>query len=496
MRIFKRIDKNIIILIMIFLFVTPFALTPWIYSDGVGEFAWVHSIFMDGNLNSRNEFVHYGLEFQKEYGWKGFGEDLYLVNTKTGVQANKYPIGSALLWFPFFLIGHIITLIANAIGANIPVNGYSKYYIYLVSFGSALYAFIGLILSYLIAKKFFRPTIALLATIGIWFASSLPVYMFLYPSMPHANSLFVVALFLFYWISIRSTSPPKMLHWIFLGLLGGLTMLVRLENVVFLVLPEIDLLIIFIKYFKNKNSLKIKQIIFCQSTYALFSIIAFIPQMIVWKQVFGKFFLNPYTEFEKLVQLSLIQKYGGLKIAEAGVSQGSGILSFLKFLGHPHLYDTLIGSSYGIFTWTPILFISILGLLISFRRKKTINLLLFLGIFLLVYVTSCLKKGGMSFGDRYLIQGTVIYIFGLASLLSLFWTKIKPIILVGIVCLFIVWNGLFIVQYSTGLIPRRGPISWSTMIYNQFNAAPVMLIKKLKPFLLYRNSAYKKNSTD
>ena len=120
--------------------------------------------------------------------------------------------------------------------------------------------------------------------------------------------------------------------------------------------------------------------------------------------------MHPYSEHEKLVNLDFIQKYGETQQFVETVSESTGIFSYLNFLSHPHFYDTLVGSSYGIFTWTPILFFAIIGLFVYIYKKKTQNILIFLGLFLLIYVTSCLKKGGMSFGDRYLITATFIFI--------------------------------------------------------------------------------------
>ena len=48
------------------------------------------------------------------------------------------------------------------------------------------------------------PTWALLATVGIWAGSSLPVYMYFNPFWSHAHSAFIVALFLWYWDHTRS----------------------------------------------------------------------------------------------------------------------------------------------------------------------------------------------------------------------------------------------------------------------------------------------------
>jgi len=476
-------NKEIIILVFIFIITIPFLLTPWIYTEGAADYSWVRSFIMDGDLDCSNEFEHFGKEFQMRYGWSGVGNDLYPVKTVTGVQVNKYSIGSALLWSPFFIVGHVFTILFTKLTAD----GYSKLYVYWVSFASCLYAFLGILLSYFIAKKFFPAKIVLFATIGIWFASSIPVYMYLNPSMPHNASMFAVSLFLFYWIKTMEARSTK--QWLVLGLLSGLMILVRMENLMFTICPLLESLNQYYQNVKLKDNIKIRKLFFQNVLFVLFLIIGFFPQMMVWKVVFGKFFVQPYD-----IHLALIEAAQGITTVSDNIVSGAvkdpAIISFLKYFTHPHLTHTLWGSSYGIFTWTPIIFFSVLGFIWLIKKESKTGIILFIALAMIVYVTSCGLKGGSSFGDRYLIKCTPIYIVSLSALIFRFHKRVKDILIIAILCLFVLWNGLFIVQYSTGLVPRMGPISWSQMIKNQFTKAPQKLILLAKPFLLGRDSVY------
>jgi hypothetical protein len=60
--------------------------------------------------------------------------------------------------------------------------------------GTAFYGFLGLLLSYSLARKYVAAHWAFLATLGIWGASSVPVYMYFNPAWSHAQSAFAVAL--------------------------------------------------------------------------------------------------------------------------------------------------------------------------------------------------------------------------------------------------------------------------------------------------------------
>ena len=95
----------------------------------------------------------------------------------------------------------------------------------------------GLFLAYRLARNHFGEQWALLATLGIWFATPLPVYMYFNPSYSHAASVFSVALFIFYWDRTRGNRTG--LHWLGLGLCGGLMMDVYYPNAIFM-LASVD----------------------------------------------------------------------------------------------------------------------------------------------------------------------------------------------------------------------------------------------------------------
>ena len=92
----------VVLLSIIWLITVALGLTPWIYSDGAGDYSWVRSFFMDGDLNCANEFAHFVTEFERDYGWPGPSDDLFPAKTSTGYQANKYPIGTAIYGLHFF----------------------------------------------------------------------------------------------------------------------------------------------------------------------------------------------------------------------------------------------------------------------------------------------------------------------------------------------------------------------------------------------------------
>ena len=103
-----------------------------------------------------------------------------------------------MLWSLFLLVAHAGVIVARTLGSHIPANGFSWPYRFAMAFATGLYGFLGLFISFRLARKYVAPLWSFVATIAIWWASSLPVYMYFNPSWSHALSAFVVALFLWY----------------------------------------------------------------------------------------------------------------------------------------------------------------------------------------------------------------------------------------------------------------------------------------------------------
>ncbi len=104
-----------------------------------------------------------------------------------------------------------------------------------MALGTAFYGFMALLISFVLARQYVAERWAFLATVGIWFGSSLPVYMYFNPSWSHAHSAFAVALFLWYWM--RTRNARTWLQWVILGALGGLMIDVYYLNGIVLLLP-------------------------------------------------------------------------------------------------------------------------------------------------------------------------------------------------------------------------------------------------------------------
>jgi len=210
---------------------------PWVRGDGVGYYAYLRSALIDHDLRFENDYLAGNESFvlSKVDAQGHLLPELY---TRTGYVGNHFTVGPAILWAPVMVPVHWAVLLANGFGANVAADGHSRPYILAMALTTACYGFLSLLLAFQIARKYFGEHWAFLATLGIWLASSLPVYMYFNPSWSHALSAFAVTLFLWYWdrTQLRRTTG----QWVLLGLIAGLMGNVYYPNIILLIFPGIE----------------------------------------------------------------------------------------------------------------------------------------------------------------------------------------------------------------------------------------------------------------
>ncbi len=221
------------LLFLIFLLTLPM-LNPWIRGDGVGYYAYLRSLLIDHNLNFEKDYLAANPSFIM-HRIDANGHLLPEMYTKTGRVENHFTVGPAILWAPVLVPVHLAVIGLDNLGAHIAPDGYSRPYVLAMAVATACYGFLSLLLAFRIARKYCGQRWAFLATIGIWLASSLPVYMYFNPSWSHAFSAFSVSLFLWYWDRTKFGRTLK--RWAVLGLLAGLMGNVYYPNVFLLIFP-------------------------------------------------------------------------------------------------------------------------------------------------------------------------------------------------------------------------------------------------------------------
>ena len=449
--------------ILLFVFLGSLALVnPIVHGDGVGYYAYARAPLIQHNLRFEEDWRHANLYFSQTRTLSN-GELRPDEYTETGYVSNLFSIGPALLWTPFLLLAHVTVLLADALGAHIPADGFSTPYLLAMALGTAFYGLLGLLLSYSLAKKYVEERWAFLATLGVWGASSLPVYMYFNPAWSHAHSAFAVALFIWYWE--RTRGCRTLVQWILLGLIAGLMVDVYFMNGVFLVLPLVESLLAYWNFLQAKDYLASAPLLAGNFCFLLAIILAFIPTLITRYIIFGGFL-----------------RFGSYTALPWDWTA-------------PNWRSVLFSSEHGLFSWTPILALAIVGLFFAPRAARTVALFLALTAAGFYYVISSYPfwHGMASFGNRFFISLTPVFIFGLALLLQRFAGFFRSpnrafAASSLLLLLFILWNLGFIFQWGAHLISPRGPVSFSQVAYNQFFVVPRQISADLQRYLFKRKA--------
>lgn len=447
------------LLLLVFLLTLPLV-NPWVRGDGVGYYAYVRSLLIDHNLRFENEWRAGNSTFvmNRVDSNGAFRPEQY---TSTGYLDNHFSVGPAILWAPFLVLVHLTILGLNTLGAHIAADGFSRPYIVTMALATAAYGFAGLWLSLRMARQYFEERWAFLATLGIWFASSLPVYMYFNPSWSHAHSAFAVTLFFWYWQRTRDRRSSG--QWLVLGAISGLMINVYYPNAVILLVLAMEALRDYRRAWKQPRSDQgaLRRLPLAHALHAATVIVALLPTFITRKIIYGSPFEFGYGERWHWTS--------------------------------PALKQVLFSSNHGLFSWTPILIFAVLGLFLLRRCDRAFGAYLLAAFIAFYYLIASysLWYGLSSFGNRFFVSLTPIFIIGLAAALQHFgawFASYRSAYATAtlLTAIFVLWNVGFLFQWGTHLVPARGPISWRAMAHNQVGVVPVKMAHTVKNYLVAR----------
>ena len=100
--------------------------------------------------------------------------------------------------------------------------------------------------------------------------------------------------------------------------------------------------------------------------------------------------------------------------------------------------------------------------------------------------------GISSYGNRFFVSLTPLFVLGLAYLLervAAYFSQPRTALAVcsGVLACFVLWNLGLIYQWGTHLVPARGPISFRQVTYNQFYVVPGQLTSHLRSYFFRRS---------
>lgn len=343
-----------------------------VYGDGIFYYSWVRSAVVDHDIDFINEYAHFGVSQPK---------------TILGEYGNKYSVGAAVLWYPWFLWTHTI----------VKGTGYELPYQLAIGVASMLYVFTGFILLYRLLLTRFTQQSSLFTMLAIAGATNLLFYGSLDTVNSHAVSFFASVMLLTFLLE-------KEKKWFRIGCLVGLVALIRTQDSV--------LALAALPFFKKPQQFLL---------LAAGALYVFIPQLLVWQILYGKFWVSPYV--------STIEGF-----------------NFLQ----PHIIGVLFSLSNGLFLWTPVVVIGIVGLLLHHKTQK---ILVWMAISILaqLYIVASwsIWWQGASYSGRMFVSSLPFIAFGIANLLSHFLATQprKSITLLGIITPLVLINSLLILFF-------------------------------------------------
>lgn len=259
--------------------------------DGVGYFSYLHSALVDHDLDLTDEYaaaLAAGVTLNPEH---------YTTRTATGLPADYFPVGPAVLAAPFYAAA----LVAHPGGR--PLFGPP----FTTAFDVA-----SLLFGLLALAMCLRLTRSAAAVAALALATPLTYYLVLQPSYSHTFSAFTVSLFTLAWWSTRGRRGAW--GWFALGVLGGLMAAVRFQDG-----PLLLILLLDVPAARWKAALAVPG-----------AVAGFAPQLAVDRVLFG----------------------GWLPQRPAGQD-----LAFWP----GHYLDVLFSSYHGLFVWSPVVLVAAAG---------------------------------------------------------------------------------------------------------------------------------------
>ncbi len=335
--------------------------------DGVAYFAYLPSTYLDGDLLLFNEWQHFGMLQSGIVQSEGLSPNGHL--------ADHWTVGSAMVWYPAFLLADGLREIVPSM-RRFARDGISLPYNVAPISASAFCGLVTLLAGYAVARRLFSVSAATLATIGVWFGSSLLWYSTREALMAHAPSAAACALVVLASMRLRDRAVADDL--VAAGVAAGLAFSIRPQNATFLAVP---LLVAAVRKW---------------GPVLLGFVAGALPQVVVTFVLYG----NPLTLFN--------------------VAPGNPQRPWHAF-ERMWIWQPLFSWYHGLATWTPLLLIAIIGFPLLFRAHRGLGsaaALMFLAQWLINSTVDRFFWSGSSFGQRRFDNCTIFFLLGAAAIFA------------------------------------------------------------------------------
>jgi len=342
--------------------------------DGHMLYLMARSTALDGDWVFDNDLARFGDPWNER-------------RTKTGRKAIVHPVGPALVWTPLIWAAQGGAVVANAAGADIPTHGYTLWHQRFVLFSSVVFACGAVLIGRKLAARFvggrWAPSYAAACVL---LGTSLTYYATHMPSYSHAMDAFACAAFLGYWA--LSIGRRDLRRWIVLGVLLGVAMLIRVQELAMGIVVAIEAVAAAARCLRGREHREALRWVGGGAVTLAVALVMFTPQLLEWHLVFGS-----------ITELPQGSRYTRLEA--------------------PMIGELLFSARNGWFSTTPLAYVGVIGLLLVPRGARLVGLGLLAAVAIQVYLNSTILDwwGGASFGQRRMCNVTVALVVGLAALI-------------------------------------------------------------------------------
>ncbi len=385
-------------------------------SDGVDHFVYLRSLWVDGDLDLANDYARVSP--------RGASVD---PPTPLGRTGNLHPVGPALVWSPFYLLADGLARITGQLA-----DGDGPMYRNAAACAGLIAGWLGLVAVYLAGRRLAGRGPALLGALGLGFGTFLYWYLAWAPTMAHAPAFAASALVVALVLRPAPVGDARAMtrRAAALGAACGLAALLRWADALVVLVPLCDALP------RLRARAEWPALLREALAFGACALLVFAPQLVVWRLLYGSFVTIP---------------------------QGAAFVS-----GAPAVSGVLFSPRHGLFHWSPLLYLGVLGLLLGFSRAPRLASggLLLLAALARLNAGTADWWGGSAFGGRRFDAALPALGVGLALFCAALSRALARRPLAGaaaVVGLAVGWNLLLARQYRSGAWDYAGPVSFEEM---------------------------------
>ncbi|HSY62387.1 MAG TPA: hypothetical protein VK796_10945 [Cytophaga sp.] len=327
-----------------------------ICADKAGYYMYLPALFQYGF-----EAKNYPDGFDKAHG------DGFYMDKEHNKIITRFTCGVAVLQLPFYAAGALIAKVFV-----LDVVPYSNYYMVFINIGAAFYLVLGLYFLRRWLNYYVDDSNSFWTILVIFFGTNLYYYTLDESLMSHMYSFSLFSMLLF---GLKAFNETKQYNYFILFVVSlSLSILIRPTNAIFALVAllsdvnEFDVL-------KNKIILLLKPKYIISAAVIFLLLVA--PQLFYWKYAFGKYVVWSYGE------------YG------------------FSYWDKPEFLIVWFSPQSGLFTYTPIILLSLIYAVFMFVKKER-NALLIIGSFFVVsYMCAAWCNpffGTCNFGKRPMVE--------------------------------------------------------------------------------------------